>query len=94
MDKHQIDLYNQALKDYEEAIIKIETLEKKLEESVTREARLRSDNYDLHKDLFLTKQKLERIKDLIGSNNVYLEDDCGINNITRKLLQITDEVEQ
>ena len=94
MDKHQIDLYNQALKDYDEAIIKIETLEKELEESVTREARLRSDNYDLHKDLFLTRQKLERITDLIGSNNVYLEDDCGINNITGKLLQIINEVEQ
>ena len=40
------------------------------------------------------EQKLERIRDLIGSNNVYLEDDCGINNITGKLLQIIDEVEQ
>lgn len=94
MDKHIVELYNQALKDYDEAIIKIETLEKELEESATREARLRSDNYDLHKDLFLTRQKLERIKNLIGSNNVYLEDDCGINNITVKLLQIIDEVEQ
>ena len=73
MDKHQIDLYNQALNDYEEAIIKIETLEKELEESVTREARLRSDNYDLHKDLFQYKQSIKRIKVLA----IHLRGHCG-----------------
>lgn len=84
MDKHQIDLYNQALKDYEEAIIKIETLEKELEESATREARLRLDNYDLHKDLFLTRQTLERITD-ICKEPLYV----GMNN---EILEIIDEV--
>ena len=88
MDKHQIDLYNQALKDYDEAIIKIEVLEKELEESATREARLRSDNYDLYKDLFLTRQKLEKIREYC---NKYPQNSIGFK---KNILQIIDEVEQ
>ena len=88
MDKHMIDLYNQALKDYDEAIIKIETLEKELENSSTREARLRSDNYDLYKDLFLTRQKLEKIREYC---NKYPQNSIGFK---KNILQIIDEVEQ
>ena len=62
------------------------TLEKELEESTTREARLRSDNYDLHKDLFLTRQKLERIRE-ICEEPLY----AGMND---EILQIIYEVEQ
>lgn len=51
------------------------------------------EKFEIHTKGKKAERKLKQIKKIIGDSRIYKEEDYGLDNITRELLQIIDEVE-